>query len=218
MAAQANACSTDRVGTAGLNNFNLQVYRLGTYDGITRDPTLFPDFKPNTPAAMKQEVLQFLGWMFAQGRGVKDFYTTPGRLRELPARPALRCGRNVLERPGDAHEESISIPSQRSGLLTQAGFLSSYIEGSGDPDIIHRGVFIATRLLCKMLPPPDPRAMGTMIMESPTRDQPGARRADDRAKAPAARPATTACSTPWDTHSRTTTPSASTGRSTAASR
>ena len=40
-------------------------------------PTAFPDFKPNTPAAMKQEVLQFLDWMFAQGRGIKDFYTTP---------------------------------------------------------------------------------------------------------------------------------------------
>ena len=51
-------------------------------------------------------------------------------------------------------------PSRRSGLLTQAGFLSSYIEGSGDPDIIHRGVFIATRLLCKVLPPPDPASHG----------------------------------------------------------
>ena len=36
---------------------------------IIRDATVFPDFKPNAPAAMKQEVLQFLNWMFAQGRG-----------------------------------------------------------------------------------------------------------------------------------------------------
>lgn len=26
---------------------------------------------------MKQEVLQFLSWVFTQGRGVKDIYTTP---------------------------------------------------------------------------------------------------------------------------------------------
>ena len=34
-------------------------------------------------------------------------------------------------------------PTQRSGLLTQAGFLSSYISVGNEPDIIHRGVFIA---------------------------------------------------------------------------
>ena len=50
-------------------------------------------------------------------------------------------------------------PSKRSGLLTQAGFLSSYISVGNEPDIIHRGVFIAERLLCKTLPPPDPKAV-----------------------------------------------------------
>ena len=45
-------------------------------------------------------------------------------------------------------------PERRSGLLTQAGFLSSYISVGNEPDIIHRGVFIATRLLCKTLPLP----------------------------------------------------------------
>jgi hypothetical protein len=48
-------------------------------------------------------------------------------------------------------------PAQRSGVLTQPGFLSSYATGD-DPDIIHRGVFIATRLLCVELPPPSPKA------------------------------------------------------------
>ena len=58
-------------------------------------------------------------------------------------------------------------PTQRSGLLTQAGFLSSYLGVGNEPDIIHRGVFIATRLLCKTLPPPDPKAAGTMIPNTP---------------------------------------------------
>ena len=58
-------------------------------------------------------------------------------------------------------------PSQRAGLLTQAGFLSSYLSVGNEPDIIHRGVFIAQRLLCKTLPPPDPRAAGTMISDAP---------------------------------------------------
>src|SRR6185369_3706423 len=50
---------------------------------------------------------------------------------------------------------------------TQAGFLSSYISVGNEPDIIHRGVFIAERLLCKELPPPDPKAVGTMIPNTP---------------------------------------------------
>lgn len=48
-------------------------------------------------------------------------------------------------------------PDIRSGFLTQAGFLSSYISDE-QPDIIHRGVFIATRLLCITFPPPAPDA------------------------------------------------------------
>jgi hypothetical protein len=58
-------------------------------------------------------------------------------------------------------------PTQRSGLLTQAGFLSSYLSVGNEPDIIHRGVFIATRLLCKTLPPPDPKAASTMLPDTP---------------------------------------------------
>jgi hypothetical protein len=58
-------------------------------------------------------------------------------------------------------------PSRRSGLLTEAGFLSSYLGVDNEPDIIHRGVFIAERILCKTLPPPDPKAAGTMIPVTP---------------------------------------------------
>ena len=45
VAAQAKRLLDGQRGTAGLNNFNLQVYRLGTYDGITRDPTALPRFQ-----------------------------------------------------------------------------------------------------------------------------------------------------------------------------
>jgi hypothetical protein len=165
---QAKRLLDGQLGTAGLNNFNLQVYRLGTYNGITRDPTLFPDFKPNTPTAMKQEVLQFLAWMFTQGRGVKDFYTTPVGFVNTLLSPLYGVTGTFSSDPITLTKVDLN-PIQRSGLLTQAGFLSSYMEGSGDPDIIHRGVFIATRLLCKKLPPPDPKAVGATIVESPTR-------------------------------------------------
>ncbi|XYH99890.1 DUF1592 domain-containing protein [Sorangium sp. So ce1128] len=152
-------------GIAGLNNFNLQVYRLGTYDGITRDPTLFPDFKPGTPAAMRHEVLQFINWIFTQGRGVKDFYTTPVGFVDSLLAPLYGVSGNVSTDPSMLTKVDLD-PSQRSGLLTQPGFLSSYISGS-EPDIIHRGVFIATRILCKTMPAPDPNAIGKGLDNTP---------------------------------------------------
>lgn len=153
-------------GTAGISNLNFQVYRLGAYDGITRDTAVFPDFKPNTPAAMKQEVLQFLNWIFKENRGIKDFYTAPvGFVNSLSA-PLYGVTGNYSSDPALLTKVDLD-PSQRSGLLTQPGFLSSYLSVGNEPDIIHRGVFIAERLLCKLLPPPDPKAAGTMIAATP---------------------------------------------------
>jgi Protein of unknown function (DUF1592)/Protein of unknown function (DUF1588)/Protein of unknown function (DUF1595)/Protein of unknown function (DUF1587)/Protein of unknown function (DUF1585) len=166
VATQAKRLLDGSTGTAGLSNFNLQVYRLGTYDGITRDATVFPDFKPNAPAAMKQEVLQYLNWMFTQGRGIKDFYTTSTGFVDSLLAPIYGVTGNFSSDPATLTKVDLD-PTQRSGLLTQAGFLSSYLGVGNEPDIIHRGVFIATRLLCKTLPPPDPKAAGTMIPNNP---------------------------------------------------
>jgi hypothetical protein len=152
--AQAQRLLDGQDGTAGITNFNFQVYRLGTYDGIDRDPTVFPAFTPEAPAAMREEVLRFLEWIFEDGRGVKDFYTAPVGFVNSALAPLYGLDGTFSS---DTFTQVDLDPNERSGLLTQAGFLSSYISGT-DPDIIHRGVFIATRLLCIDLPPPDPNA------------------------------------------------------------
>ena len=126
---------------------------------------------------MKQEVLQFLDWMFSQGRGVKDFYTTPVGFVNTLLSPLYGVSGNFSSDPATLTKVDLD-PSQRSGLLTQAGFLSSYMAGSGDPDIIHRGVFIATRLLCKELPAARPQSRRGDDRREPEPDQPGKRRAD----------------------------------------
>jgi len=163
---QAKRLLDGPTGTSGLSNFNLQVYRLGTYDGITRDTKTFPDFKANTPVAMKQEVLQYLNWIFTQGRGIKDFYSTSVGFVNTLLAPIYGVTGTYSTDPTMVTKVDLN-PDQRSGLLTQAGFLSSYIGVADEPDIIHRGVFIATRLLCKVLPPPDPKAAGVQIPNDP---------------------------------------------------
>ena len=153
-------------GTAGLRNFNLQVYRLGTYDGITRDATAFPDFDPKSPAVMREEALAFIDWVFAQGRGIKDIYTTPIAFVNALTAPLYGVSGNFSTDPSMLTQVDLD-PTQRAGLLTQTGFLSSYISVANEPDIIHRGVFIATRLLCKELPPPDPAAAAKGLVDTP---------------------------------------------------
>jgi hypothetical protein len=154
VAAQAVRLLDSPRGTVGINNFQAQVFRLGTYDGITRDPDIFPDFTTSTPAAMKKEVLAFFEWIFRENLGVKEFYTSPVGFVTAPLAPLYGLtGTFSADTPMKVDLD----PTQRSGILTQPGFLASYITGE-DPDIIHRGVFIATRILCTELPPPSPRA------------------------------------------------------------
>jgi hypothetical protein len=148
-------------GTVGLSNFQMQVFRLGTYDGITRDPAVFPDFTPATPTAMREEVLQFLNWIFAQGKGVKEFYTAPVGFVSAPLAPLYGVTGTFAN---DTLTKVDLDPTQRSGLLTQPGFLSSYMTDN-DPDIIHRGVFIAQRILCVELPAPDPKATALVALQ-----------------------------------------------------
>ena len=154
LAARARSLIEGPHGLAGIQNLNFQIYRLGAYDGITRESETFPDFTPETPAAMRQEVLEFLGFIFSEGGGVKDFYTTPVGFVNSALAPLYGVTGTFTS---DTFTKVDLDPSQRSGLLTQPGFLSSYITGV-DPDIIHRGVFIATRLLCVEMPPPSPLA------------------------------------------------------------
>jgi hypothetical protein len=153
-------------GRAGLRNFNLQVYRLGVYDAITRDPAVFPDFDPASPTAMKEEVLQFLDWVFAQGRGIKDFYTAPVGFVNAQLAPLYGLTGNFSSDPTTLTQVDLD-PTQRSGLLTQAGFLTSYISVGNQPNIIKRGIFIASRLLCKEMPEPDPKAIATGLVTTP---------------------------------------------------
>ncbi|RYZ02084.1 MAG: DUF1592 domain-containing protein [Myxococcales bacterium] len=162
VAEQAKRLLESSRGTDGLSNFNFQVYRLGTYDGIQRDPTMFPDFKAGAPATMRREVLQFIDWIFSSGKGVKDFYTSP--VGFVNASNAPLYGLNGTTYTSDDLVQVELDPSQRAGILTQPGFLASYAKGA-DPDIIHRGVFIATRLLCIDLPPPDPRATALIDLQ-----------------------------------------------------
>ncbi len=153
VAAQAQRLLTTPAGASSRDHLHFQTYRLGAYDGIVRDPQAFPDFSTETPLAMREEMLRFLGHVFDQGAGVAGIFTTPVGFVNDTLAPLYGLPKSY----GPGLTRVDFNPQERSGLLTLAGFLSSYAIVN-DPDTIHRGVFINQRILCRELPPPDPNA------------------------------------------------------------
>jgi hypothetical protein len=161
VASQATRLASNAKGAEGRDHFHFQVYRLGAYDGIVRDTAAFPSFTANTPSAMRQETLLFLRYVFDQGFGVKQMFTSPVSFVNADLAPAYGLSGSF----GNTFTKVDLDPNQRAGLLTRTGFLSSYAVVN-DPDSIHRGVFVNQRVLCVDLPPPDPNATGLVPLST----------------------------------------------------
>lgn len=138
---------------AATEHFHFQMYRMGVYDGLAKDPVAYPTFTVATGAAMRQEHLSFLDWVFESGKGVAEIYTSPVSFVNNLLAPTYGLHGTFTS----AYQQVTLDPSQRGGLLTQLGFLSAEATAS-DVDSIHRGVFVNQRVLCVVLPPPSPLA------------------------------------------------------------
>lgn len=153
LAAQATRLLATPAAIAAEEHFHFQMYRLGVYDTITKDPAVYPQFTSATGPAMRQEGLLFLDWVFTNGKGVADIYTSPVTFVNNLLAPTYGLAGSFTS---DFQQVNLD-PTRRSGLLTQLGFLASEATAN-DVDTIHRGVFVNTRVLCVVLPPPSPLA------------------------------------------------------------
>jgi hypothetical protein len=153
LATQAARLLTTPAAKAATEHFHFQMYRMGVYDGLAKDPVAYPTFTAATGAAMRQEHLAFLDWIFDSGKGVAEIYTSPVSFVNALLAPTYGLKGTFTSTPQQVNLD----PSQRGGLLTQLGFLAAEATAS-DVDSIHRGVFVNQRVLCVVLPPPSPLA------------------------------------------------------------
>ncbi len=153
LSAQAARLLTTPAAKAATEHFHFQMYRMGVYDGLAKDPVAYPKFTAATGVAMRQEHLSFLDWIFDSGKGVADIYTSPVSFVNGLLAPTYGLQGTFT----GAFQQVNLDPSQRGGLLTQLGFLAAEATAS-DVDSIHRGVFVNQRVLCVVLPPPSPLA------------------------------------------------------------
>ncbi len=122
------------------------VYR---YDNISFNQTVFPA----APADLAQLAIEELSLY------MQDAYENDRTYRELLLEP--RTFVNVDLAPlygldgsyGNEFEEVSLDPAERRGLLTSVGFLASNAS-SVNPDPIHRGLFVAQKLLCTNISAP----------------------------------------------------------------
>jgi hypothetical protein len=123
-----------------------------------KDPAHFPLDAPTLRAAMRREISEFVGHVWDKGGTLHDLFTS----RDAFVNGPLAQLYGVQGGPTGDNWAWTTLPDQRSGLLTRAGFLIVY----SNPDIpspIRRGSAILREFMCMTFPPPPPAAMDVKI-------------------------------------------------------
>jgi hypothetical protein len=147
---QVDRLLADPRAHVAVQNFHEQWLNLGKFDAIDRDRTLYPAFGDATRASMKASTLRFLEHTFWESDAkLSTLLTDSHAYVDGTLAPIY----GVAAPPGADLVYTALDPSQRSGLLTQAGFMAAFAHNRTSAPIL-RGVFVMRKLLCS--PPPDP--------------------------------------------------------------
>lgn len=164
-----------------LVGFHAQLLEFEKYVGASPSPSAYPGISDQFGVVARESGERFVGDLaFNQLGSFADLMTSSGAFvnDELAAVYGLSGGAFGREL------EAVELPpDQRAGILHQVGFLASNAT-SVHPDPIHRGVFVATRVMCLPIsappdgvPPLPPIAGGTnrQIVERHTQSTPTCR-------------------------------------------
>jgi len=152
----------DPRGHAMVGDFHAQLFDTArdVADGtLMRNMTMFPNFTRNAGVAMQQETARFVD---------EVVYAQHGDFALLMTAPYTFVNQDLARIYGlsgtfGADFQRVDLnPAQRSGILTQVGFLASHAF-SDTTDPIRRGVFVQRRLLCTVIGDPPPGANMTAL-------------------------------------------------------
>ncbi|MFN7134322.1 MAG: DUF1588 domain-containing protein, partial [Myxococcales bacterium] len=150
--AQAERMLKDPRAEAAVLEFHHRLLDTRHYSALRRDPNRFPNYTATLGRSMQRETELFVREVvFGERAGLHRLLTAPytyvnGELAKVYG---------LTGTFGAEFQRAELKPSERMGVLTQAGFLASHAYDV-DPDPIHRGVFVNLNILCADLPsPPD---------------------------------------------------------------
>jgi hypothetical protein len=139
-------------------DFHLQWLGIRDMEGVTKSEEYFPDFGPELMQSMIDETASFTDHVIRRGDGLlSTLFSASYSVVDGP----LLALYGVQAPEGHTPGEPIELdPAQRSGILTQAAFLSAHAHHD-QTSPVHRGLFVRENILCQTIPPPPPNVIPT---------------------------------------------------------
>jgi hypothetical protein len=161
--AQAERLLQSERAKDALASFHLQWLGLDSLADTAKDAELFPQFTDALKGSMRAEAVDFADFVIRHG---------DGRLQTLLSAPFTVAGSDVLSLYGATGAAAVDgtvqlDPTQRAGLLTQAGYLSAHAHAN-QTSPVHRGLSVRKNLLCTDLPDPPMNVDNTPPEPDPT--------------------------------------------------
>lgn len=142
--------------------FHEQWLQLKPVESANHDPRIFPDYTPEVPPLLRQELNAFLDHAAFEGGGLQDIFSAPYTFLNAP----LSAFYGISGVQGSDLRLVQLDPTKYAGLLTRAGLLSANA-GFGFTSPTRRGAYVRRRLLCQDLPPPPPGVPTTPAANAP---------------------------------------------------
>ncbi len=148
--AQAKRLLNDARAHDVVKSFHSQLLDIDHYQSIYKDPKLFANYNADLNPLLASEALMFFESVVFQDEGtLSKVFTAPYSFVNAKTAPLYGLTGNFT----DALVRTDLDPSQRSGFMTQLGFLADHSDAN-ESNIIRRGVAVNRYLLCSTLPPP----------------------------------------------------------------
>jgi hypothetical protein len=145
--------------------FHNTLLGINGIDGLQRDATAFPVYKPELATLFRLETEQFLDHLIWKGQGdLGSVFTAQYTFLNATLSKYYGIG-NVT---GDTFQMVATDGKQRGGVLTQASVLAITTPGAHNNPVV-RGKFIYQKFLCGVVPDPPPALMVQEPPFDPTR-------------------------------------------------
>jgi hypothetical protein len=140
---------------AAAATFNYQWLNMVKMEGLTKDATAFPSMTPQIAQALHDSTVQFADYAFWIQDSLAAMLTDTHAFVNDSIAPYYG-----LQPSGSSTLQMVSVdPTQRAGILTQAGLLAG-LAGPVNDSPVQRGLLILNSFLCAA-PPPPPAGVNT---------------------------------------------------------
>lgn len=150
VAAQATRMLADPKAHPAVSQFFSEWMGVDEIASAPKDPTVYASYTPQVATAMRQETLAFAEWAIWQSDGkLATLLTSPVAFVNQALAPLY----GVTGVTGDTLQQVKVDPTQRAGLVTEAGVMAVL----GKPDRsspVLRGKFVREKLFCQTVSPP----------------------------------------------------------------